>query len=336
MIHSSFWKQSLLGIVFVFCSAHASTPSIIWLRGSSPSGKTSIIKSLKSMNVDWCFLEEDEVFTKQIVEKLTVMFPEEMKQIALVTAPNNVWAVIKKNERCFVRSAKKKDKKTALEAISKIQQYFQDEQIEHAFHSASKDEQRTYMRQEAAKALARGQNVVITGLYFTPEDYGPELAQYRRVIALAFCPLEKALQRFAQRNARAATGKDLSDARYFRHAIRSFVRYYQLTRDSKNTLHVCKKSEINALFDDVGKKVLQDNDAVEIDKGGFVWKELNQYRLKKFREELIPAPLSSEEETFYVHLKDHVHPKEQYDIILNSEHLSPLQCAQVLVRFTGS
>lgn len=158
------------------------------------------------------------------------------------------------------------------------------------------------------EAVNQDKNVVLDSWYIKPERLALELPEVRIIKVLLYCPLDLAYERFLKRNAEAHEHRNLSEKRYLRQLIGSFISLYQMSSGPSQPIQKITKCELDLIFEEMAKSL---SGRAPYKKTVFTFEEISKGYFLEITEGFL-HPFNESKEDLYLS------PKEQYDIILTT------------------
>lgn len=288
---------SILFYSSIFCE-----PRIAILMGSGSAGKTTIGQVLKD-NTDWHVVDEDILFYDLRMRCLEKTVPDEYATIKKAIDYGNILHAIILDNIVFKESCDDEDCAKAIIAIKSIKEIYR--QIGYKFNEND-------VLAEIQNGLDAQKNVLVVRWFTKVETIKEKFIDTQVLTSLAFCSLLCCYKRFKGRNK-----KSPNDKRIYQQLVPHYVELFKLTNDLSSGAAQFKKYELELWFDKISRRVKPDNEL-----RGRLDLELNVSQLNELRDKLITDDLNA-----VVCFT----PRDQYDIILDIENVTPLEAAKALL-----
>lgn len=318
--------------MFIFCVLlsvfEAYCATVAFLKGTSCAGKTSICNALIEFDSSWKSIDEDIFFYDLSKLQCKKSFPAEYSIIEHAISEENIFHAIIRNQTLFKDSISLEEKKRAYQAISTLQegmrkQIVANPQIQEEF----KKTLTMNILSSIETHLKNGFNVIVDTWFLSAEDHKVFDQKYHVLHILAYCPLYEMIKRVIKRNKDAISNKNMLSMRFFRYALLSFFSNYDLIVENASNVQIIDslmKSKIVNIFD-----LIKEHMIAGVDTGGvvdlFTRKEFSYNQLQQYQEKLIEKFASAA----YVNIV----AKIPYDLLLNTEKITPQESAQKILNY---
>lgn len=229
----------LLSSVFILYASSTPT-SLIIIRGTANSGKSTLCKTLnKLLNNSYAFVSQDDIHRKESYKAFKSIFPEEMKLICETIPYKNLWQTIKYGVITFPDNTEEQKKEAIQNAVSTIQKYFDNPCYTKQKNALDALGKQKVMHQLLFHATQR-HNVIFDSWGVTNWDY--ELNQLKNYFdhligVVTYCSLKTVKQRWKHRNSCARETNDYTEVRTMTQMIKSFFSFLQ-PNDSNLTQNI--------------------------------------------------------------------------------------------------
>jgi len=289
---------SILVQTSIFCGSQ-----IVVLFGSCSAGKTTIGQILKD-NPDWYIVDEDILFYDLRMQCLEKAVPEEYAAIKKVIEVGNILHAIILDDIVFKEDVDEVDCEKARKALGLIKGKYK--QIGYKFNEED-------VLAEIQKGIDANKNVLVVRWFTKIETIKEIFNNDEQVLTtLAFCSLFCCYKRFKDRNK-----KTPNDKRIYEQLVPHYVELCKLTNDLSSDMVQFTKNDIELWFDKISKRVKPDDEF----RGPLDW-ELSVSQLNELKDKLVTDDLN--DVVCFA-------PRDNYDIILNVENLTPSEAVNVLL-----
>ncbi len=242
----------LLSSAFILYASSTST-SLIIIRGTANSGKSTLCKTLNNLlNNSYAFVSQDDVHRKESYKVFKGIFPEEMKLICETIPYKNLWQAIKYGVITFPDNTEKQKKESIQNAVSTIQNHFDSPLYTKQKNALDALGKQKIMHQLIFHAAQR-HNVIFDSWGVTNWNY--ELNQLKNyfdhLIGVAtYCSLKTIEQRWKHRNSCARETNDYTEVRTMTQMAKSFFSFLQPndSQSTHNTNFFVTKQEFDTLM----------------------------------------------------------------------------------------
>ena len=309
-------------------SAHA---TIIILKGTSCSGKTSICREVIQLDSRWKLVDEDAIYYYggSTLERWSRIFPEEYRVIARSISDENISHAILFNEHLFKNSVSEGDKTAVYKAIKKIQKKLDTP------NGAIIESKRIWMKYLRSFVVSQihdyammGNNVIVDSVYLKDEDIEQLKKHFRVVIALTYCSFKKLVMRMKKRNAEAIKAHNYASKRFFYHLLTSFfVSFYEVAPQSdvsSNAIDILTLDSLNDAFSLIKSSKKESTHAAG-SRNVTTRGEFDNEQLKVFIDDVMS--------TFMGSSSCYLIPKISYDIFINTSDTTSSKAAEELILF---
>ncbi len=315
-MHSCLVVIILLFQTFCF----ASSQKIVLLYGSSCSGKTSLCKEVERLDCSWLHIDEDDIYIEEWLKEIASSFPAEYECISKAISDSNLFHAVKRNVILFKERATSKERSLALESITTIQTFFQEEGCKE-FREKFREKFISLTLDAIEQGLINQKNILLNRWYLSHDQITKTFPDIPTSKVFAFSPLVSSLEKFNKRNSEAFLDKDLSNHRFYKQFIPSYISLYQIKTTPTDIHFPCKRKDLDTLFESIYQDLLLEEKIVN---PGILSVELSKMELEEFRKKFIPKYLLPNE-TIYIT------PSREYDIIINTHQKTPDQIAEDLL-----
>lgn len=284
-----------------------SAPAIIFLKGASRSGKSCISYELNKHN-NWKSISS--LYITFFLEELKKYFSNEYELIKAAIEKENIRHAITRNIFLFKENAK--DKNQVLNAINKIQDFFN---IKNNYLTHMENF-KAYTINQILKNITHKNILADTSWYATKEDIKSLNKKIDVYSILVYCPFDVIIDRLINQNKMCLKAKDISNYRFFVEPIKSFMALYEFKSSSENAIDKIQKECLLNCLDKI-KVCLENSRAAKennVDNSGFMMLEITIHEFDDFCNSLI--------EKFKKNDVLYIVPKNKFDIVINSSKFS--------------
>jgi hypothetical protein len=129
-----------------------------------------------------------------------------------------------------------------------------------------------------------------------------------------FSPLSATLEKFTKRNEEAKESKNACNFRLYKNVIPSYVKYYRLSNNSKNSLSSCTRTEVEQIFDSIKHNLPLDKAESQLT---IMFNDISKEKLDQLKNQFLPLELTGD--------ALFITPVDDYDLIINTQILMPDQ-----------
>ena len=311
-------KIALCLTLLILNSLGATT--VIFLEGSSRSGKSSICSAIKQCKN---YEAVSSLYVYYCHDIFNDISPEAFACIKSSINYENITHAITKNIFIFKENVSEEQKSNVRQAVQKIQSYFNNP----AFCARHMEEFSAFALSIIRSNIKNRLHVLAdTGWYVTPEAVREIQPVPIIVSALAYCPLNIVIERILYRNKISLETENIINYRFFCEPLRSFEALYDLNTNSTGSIDTLEKATFLKCLDAIALSLpntAKSNIASDFIMRDFTHEQLQEYRdlfLKKF----------GNNETLYVI------PKKTYDILLRTDKYTSQECAEQIVTYVAN
>lgn len=294
-------------------NVHAS--DIIYLKGTCSAGKSTLMRSLASQSEDLAIVDEDAIMHRSYVEAVSSRYPEAFDVIERVIAKENLYHALREKDVLFISSASPEACDEAMSALKMIQDELNQDLPWRKMVSQGIDEE---VMRNIHEALKREKTVLLDSWYITPQNLISEFPEAKLIKLLLYRPLSAAYEQFLKRNKDAHHARNLSEKRYMRQLIGSFVSLYQISKEPSHPIEKITKNELDIVLTKMADHLKGD---IPYKKSVFTFEEISKRYFLELKEGFL-HPFRNSDECLYLE------PRESYDMIIKDANhclLSDLQ-----------
>ena len=304
---------------------------LVFLKGNSSTGKSSISKEILQMDSHWKIVSEDAIFFDQFPIYWEELFPAEFKNILKVVERPHLVHAIMRDQIYFKQEATEEEKKAALEAIATIRGNLSNENDENIrFKAACTKRFQNYVFNQINDHLENGFYVLVDTANGLKKDKIDKLSEkYKIVNILAYCPLNIAIDRVAERNHIAILHGDFISLRFYHQILSNFLGLYDMVSASKSqgidtshSIDGIAKETMKSIFDFIGLSMIESCHAVGFTF--FSWGEFDRKELEKFRELMLSE---FADDSFCT-----IIPKDKFDYLIYTDKRSAQETAEIILK----
>lgn len=302
-------KTLLLLLVLIFQITVVYGQQIVLLYGSGSAGKSTLSREIVNLNLNWCHIDEDEIFNEIWLEHISNHFPREYKCVAEALPSENLFQAIKNSTLIFPEDSTYSKEELVKNSIETIQNgIIENDPAE--FRKSVFQHFEMVIIDLIREKINEGKSIILDRWYTTPEMLSKAIPDILVKKVLVFSTLQYTLDNFNKRNERAMQTRNSSSHRLYKNFIPSFVNLYKLSDDPMHSLYFYQRSEMENIFKDV-------RDALLIEKAeskkAILFNDMTKEGLDELRKAFIPAKTSSD--TLFLS------PIDQYDFIINTQDI---------------
>ncbi len=312
-------KRSLVFIMLCMChyisfSVYAISPfekhpqdaTVIYLRGTCSSGKSTLIRSIVQ-ECDLELVDEDSIMQRSYLEAVALRFPCKFIIINKAVARENLYHALREKDILFKKTASLEDSQKAKNALCEIQEELNNPQ-NLLWKKALSDGINTEVIQRLKEAIERRKNVILDSWY-VKEHHIQELFPNVQIIrVLLYCSLPVAYNRLLKRNEEAIDRENLQEKRYLRQLFGSFTALYQISDQPLQPIHSIYRHELDQVFD----AILLPLKDIAYQKPIFTFEEITRPLFMKMKMAFLQPFDECKSENLYIA------PKNAQDVIIDN------------------
>lgn len=284
-------------------------PCIIYLKGSTCAGKSTLIKSINQRWEDLEIVDGDSIVLRRYPEAIAERFPFEYEVVTRAIADENLYHALRAGDILFKTHASEEECRRAELAISTIQgELNQSENL--PWRLAIAETIRQEILNLTKEAIHRGKSVLLDTWYFKAneiEESFPELATIR---VMLYCPFEIAYERLLKRNNEATAHCNLLEKRYLAQLMSSFCSLYRVSDQPNQQLQMINRHDLEQIFGMISQDL--DEGDPEKPQPVFSIEEITQSKFQKLQREFMEPFEKFQCENLYIT------PVEQQDLIIDN------------------
>lgn len=325
------FKQSrLLQVLYLFTflslllpvsCALASTPVIIYLKGTCCAGKSTLMQLIEKTHPSIETVDEDAIAYETYEEAVSRKFPLEYESIAHAIAPGNRYHAIRAKDIFFNKTASEADCQVATIALDHIQNTLNHPSNRLWTKAINRRIQQKVLGKMRA-ALLQAKCVLLDSWDFTANQIQQVFPQTPVIRILLYCDFPAAYQRLLKRNREGIAKENIRANRYVLQLMGSFCSLYQIS--PKLSPYKIDKEMLNAAFDETALNLQNKKD---VRQSIFTYEELSRQQFQKLREDFT----SPFKEGCYEHF--YIVPKEKQDLIIDNTYMETQQMMDSLIDF---
>lgn len=308
-------KTYLFLIVLIFQITIVNGQQIVFLYGSGSAGKSTMSQEIVNLNINWCHIDEDDIFNETWLEHISNRFPREYKFITEVLPHKNLFQAIKNSTIIFPENSTCSQKEPVKNAIEFIQNEITENDPEE-FRRRIFQHFEILIIDLIREKIKGKKSIILDRWYTTPEMLSKAFPDLPVKKVLVFSTLQHTLDNFNKRNERAMQTRNSSSHRLYKNFIPSYIRLYKLSDDPMHSLYCCQRSEIENIFKEVRDALLIEKTE---SKKAILFNDMTKEVLNELKRVFIPSKCSSD--TLFLS------PIDQYDFIINTQGISPQKAA---------
>lgn len=311
-IYSFLFLFSFLNNHIYSVESEKKTSSIIYLKGSCSAGKSTFIRSILDCWKEIEVVDEDSIMQKTYVDAVAGRFPCEYACIKRVISQENLYHAIREKDVLFKNNTSDDERRKAADALCVIQ-----EELNKAENASWKQKVSQsidlQVLQHIKRGIEKGNIVLLDSWYIKPKHLELSFPETKLCKVLLYCSLKNTYDRFLKRNDKALMEENLSEKRYIRQLIGSFISLYEINDKPEGAIELINKFELQDIFSNIASSLKNGPNFYQ--KPIFTFEEVSKsYFMKLANDFLFSIELSCENET-----ELYIRPKEKYHIILNNE-----------------
>lgn len=281
-------------LFFIISSLQAG--EIISLKGTCSAGKSTLVRSLE--NEGLVIIDEDSIMHRGYVDAVAMRFPKAFSVLQGAIADENLYHALRENDVLF-----KKENPEASIALKLIQDELNQDLPWKQAVSQKIDQE---ILRRVKDALAQSKNVLVDSWYIKPDRLALEFPETKVTRILLYCPLATAYKRFLKRNADAHLKGDLSEKRYLRQLIGSYVSLYEISSKPLQGIEKISRADLDPIFEEMAKSL---SGVAPYRKTVFTFDTLSKGQFLEMQEGFL-RPFKDSKEALYLS------PKEHYDRVV--------------------
>ena len=319
----------LLGLIHVITgSAHA---TIIILKGTCCSGKTSISREVIKLDNTWKLVDEDTIYyVSTTPERWSRIFPDEYRVITRSISDENIFHAVVYNELLFKNSVSEDDKAAVYKAIKKIQIKL------NTLDDATIESKQIWFKHVRSLAVSQihdysmmGNNVIVDSVFLKDKDVELLKKHFQVIIVLTYSPFEELVMRMKKRNAEATKTRNYATSkRFFYHLLTSFfVSFYDVVPQSylsSDAIDILTIDSLNNAF-----SLIKTSKSESIHTAG----SRNLFTRGEFNNEQLNAFIDEVTTKFAGNSSCYLIPKIAYDVFINTNNTTSRLAAKELVLY---
>lgn len=301
---------------------HETKGTLVILRGTSSTGKSSICKALAE-HYNWQYIREDDLFFDCQMAYWKELFPREYALIESAIAHENIYHAVNRHLVIFKSSTIQDEKNTALEALSTIRAY-----LNNNYEAARRDYKnrfQTLLVKNTTTYRMQGHPIVVESWGMIDSLIDALKETFTIYPILTYVPFHVLFDRTIQRNEHGIKSENLRDHRIFEHTFRGLLLKFSLSANPEKAIGVVEQKDIDA-FDKVEEYL--SNLALPYDETlPFSRRELSVPEFLKIKQTVIDQV--AEGKIYFTPLFD-------YELLLQTTIKTPKEYADEIVAFVES
>lgn len=296
-------------VLFISFILPADATTIIYLQGTCSSGKSTLIKALKSELKSLAIVDEDAFMQAAYVEAVAKRFPEPFARIEKAIDAHNLYHALREREIAFKPTAFDEERKQAIEDLQTIQNELNLPENLSWKQEVSKGIDYSVL-QSVSDAIVQNCDVLLDSWYITPERLKAEHPETRIIRVLLYCSLPEAYKRLQRRNQQAEEQGNLSEKRYPRQLVGSFFSLYLISNSPLQPIHKIRKEDLEPTLKLIAQSLIGDD--LIYKKPVFTFEEPSRVYFEKMAEEFLKPFNGGISGEFYIA------PKTVQDVIIDN------------------
>lgn len=311
-----FLKIILYFFVFSFDFIVFSQQRVLFIYGTSCSGKTSVLNKLPSIDPNWKIVDGDVITKACLLDELKCSFAQEYSHIECSIEPINIFTAIKYNLVVWKSNVTDIEKKNVINLMSKIREYLNNVSFQKSFYEKVGHKAENLIND----FLKAGYNVAIDTWFINDHQINTLKKSYSVLRVLLYCPFNILVNRLIERN-NIGYPNNVENIRYFRHFLINFLERYELMHNQENAIDTIDLSAVKQNFllieNNIKSTTYTNANLAHFSRGEFSKAQLINYEQKLLS-------LFDNEQILYIK------PKIAYDIIMNTYNHNITECAKIL------
>lgn len=298
----------------------SSNKLIVFLHGTSRSGKSSISKQIQKYN-NWTAISS--TYFDFFPQEFDTLFPQEYRTICAGITTENIRHAITRDMYIF-KTGVPYQQQTNIRRSAKIIQDYYTNQNEYKKHM---DNFKKFSFYEICNQMSQNKNILIDACWYVSlKELHERFPDRSTKKILLYCPLTTIITRLRDTNERSLLSQNIVNYRFYREPLLSFSSLYQLVPSADGAIDSISKKEFDALLKFLEKNISFRNGAIV--PQGFMMLELSQQEFELWKTQLLKQ----------FEMKDilYIKPKEQYDAIINTNELLLEECVKKIIAQTDS
>lgn len=294
--------------------------SVIFLEGSSRSGKSSICDAIKQ-HKNWESVSS--LYLYYCHEVFNDIAPSEFACIKKNIERENITHAITKNIFIFKENVDDIEKNMVRQAVEKIQDYFNDQ----SFCASHMEEFSAFALSIVDNLLNKDLHVLADVSWYVTQEKVRETDPMSIIVsALAYCPFNIIIDRILYRNKLSLETGNIMNYRFLKEPLKSFEALYDLSTESIGSIDTLKKT---IFFDCLDAIALYLPENAELSTSSdFIMQELTHEQLQAYQVKFLKK--FGNNDTLYIV------PKKTYDILIKTNRSTPEECAEQIVRYINN
>jgi len=301
--------------------------TIIYLKGSCSSGKSTLIKTIKAFTEDLVVVDEDAYLFTTYPKAIETRFPIEYAMMDRAIENYNIYHSLKTDDRCYKLRATDNECVMAEFAISTIvEELNRAENLAWKKHISQSITDRCL--DEIENALQNNKDVLIDAWYIKPDQLQTLYPNNPLIKVMLYCPLEVAYQRLLKRNRQAIFLGNLSEKRLALQLIGSFCSLYEITLQPLQPIEQVELSTFNDTFELIAENLSENVSPRET----FSFKEMSKSELQVIQSKFLHTFKKCGFKPCYINTK------EPYDLIIDNKNLKSEEAVEIFkeILFTNN
>jgi deoxyadenosine/deoxycytidine kinase len=281
-------RQISLLLIFSIITFSTEANTLIVIQGTANSGKSSLCQALNNLDNSYKIISQDDINRKATYEVCEKAFPEEMAVIRKTVAYENMWQAIKCFNVIFIPKISEEEKQNTLDAISLIQDFF-DDSVHHKELAAMNKRIKHRVMEQLLFYAAVGYNIILDSWGYTNWDY--ELDQvsecFNHIIKVAtYCSLETVIKRWKKRNEEAIKTNNYKEKRFLGQMLKSFFGFLEPSLTDQSGVLILTKKDFDMLIEKAIQCIQNFEHKKHLDNSVFSSYEFTYEELLDFKEKM--------------------------------------------------
>jgi dephospho-CoA kinase len=303
--------KRLLAFLFILLAyttyASENAPTIICLKGSCSSGKSTFIKSLALTWKNLEILVEDAFVHAAYRKAVEQRFPLEYVCITKAINEKCIYYSLRSDQILFKKTATKEECLMATKAINEIQEELnKTENL--AWRLEVSQNISSDILNRIQSAFQNNKIVLLDAWYIKEEHLQKRFPEASILKVMLYCSLPVAYERLLKRNADTIVQESLEEKRFIGNLIGSFCKLYQISNHPLQEIQAVEKAKLDRVFDEMRQSLTNNAKPKKI----FTLYEISREQLQKIQTDFMQPFEENDLEILYIT------PKEKQDLIIDN------------------
>jgi hypothetical protein len=305
-------------VASVLACASCVQAEVFFLDGTSSVGKSGIATIIRRQE-HWGVVAS--LYWDWSPSKLAELFPEDVAAINRALAPENFVHALRRYIIVFRQESSQEQKESSLKSIEKIRTAFSCEQDD-LLYNQYMNEFNEYSFAKLQECAATKRHMLVDGSwYLKQESLLPGMVKHS---VLVYCPFDVMINRIIGRNQQCFETSSVINHRFFSEGMRAFLKIYSISSGQEGAIDTIDKASVLQALQLVESRL---KPAVHSAKKRYIVQEFLQEQFEEYKHDLLAKFEHSE--TLYVV------PKRRYDLVVRTDSMDSVACAQQIINFAN-